>query len=76
MTTRNPKTPAEWQDAVNAAEAALLLESARLYGLVRGGPIVNVARCEEILARGRDEGVTPIQTGVDAHIAALVAGGG
>jgi hypothetical protein len=73
---RDPQTPAEWQDAVNGAEAALLLESARCYGLVQGGPIVHVARCEAILARGKKRGVVPVQTGVDEHIAALVAESG
>jgi hypothetical protein len=72
---KDPETPAEWQDAVNAAEAALLLDSARLYGLVTGGPHVNVARCEVILARGKQRGVVPVEAGVDAHIHAIIAEG-
>lgn len=56
---RNPKTPAEWQDAVDAAEFLLALESARIYGLVSGGPVGNLERCEDILAAGRARGVTP-----------------
>jgi hypothetical protein len=71
---RDPRTPAEWQAAVDAAEACLLLESARLYCLVVGGPGVDVRRCESILERGRAQGIVPIRAGVDAQIEALVAG--
>src|SRR5262245_17273512 len=53
------KTPAEWQAAVDAAGAFLVLESARLYGLVVGGPRVNVLRCEELLELGRARGFEP-----------------
>lgn len=70
---RDPQTPAEWQEAVNSAEACLLLESARLYGLVVGGPTVDVARCDAILTRGRRRRIVPTREGVDAHIAALVS---
>jgi hypothetical protein len=69
---RDPRTPAEWQDAANAAQAALLLDSARQYGLVTGSPAVHVNRCEDILSRARDRGITPHPVGVDAHIVAMV----
>ncbi|MEP7304183.1 MAG: hypothetical protein ABJA98_01570 [Acidobacteriota bacterium] len=76
MKTRNPRTPAEWQAAVNAAEALLLLQSARLYGLLLAcGPKVHVARCEQILAQGRARQVVPIRDGVDAYINELVSAG-
>lgn len=55
----DPTTPAEWQEAIDAAEFFLTLESARLYGLLEGGPSVNVTRCEEILRRGRELGYQP-----------------
>lgn len=67
-----PQTDAEWQDAVNAAEACLLLESARRYGLVTGGPGVDVDRCEHILAGGRARQIVPTDAGVDAQILALI----
>jgi hypothetical protein len=67
----DPQTPAEWQEAVNAAEACLLLESARVYGLVVGGPIVKVARCDQILAEGRRRQIHPESSGVEAYIATL-----
>jgi hypothetical protein len=73
---RDPQTPAEWQDAVNAAEACLLLDSARLYGFVTGGPGVNIARCEQILEGGRARQIRSTDEGVDREIAALIAVGG
>jgi hypothetical protein len=57
--TRDPQTPAEWREAVDAAEFHLLLDSARKYGLVTGGPVIDVARCEEILRRGAAQGYRP-----------------
>jgi len=59
---RNPRKPGtveEWQAAVDAAEALLALESARQYGLVTGGPEIDLERCEEIIREGARRGVTP-----------------
>jgi hypothetical protein len=55
----DPVTPEEWQEAVNAAEFALLVDSARQYGLITGGPTFDVARCEDLLARGEAQGIVP-----------------
>jgi hypothetical protein len=44
---------------------ALALDSARQYGLIKGGPEVNVARCVEILKRGRQLGITPAPDAVE-----------
>lgn len=55
---RDPQTPAEWQEAVDAAAFWLLVDSAKHYGLVTG-PTIDGARCEAILARGRAQGVRP-----------------
>lgn len=55
----DPETPAEWQDAANAASFFLLLESARAFGLVTGGPTVDVDRCDQILEAAAARGVTP-----------------
>ncbi len=65
---RDPKTPEQWQEAVDAAEAILLLDSARKYGLVTGGPIILVDRCDEILSRGRAMNVHPNRVAVDRWI--------
>jgi hypothetical protein len=55
----DPKNAGEWQEAVDAACFLLLIDSARQYGLITGGPTVNVSRCEDILERGRKQGVVP-----------------
>jgi len=60
---RQPLTRAEWQAAVDAAEFSLLLESARQYGLVAGGLSANVARCEDLLLRGKALGIVPTKRG-------------
>lgn len=64
----DPVHPEEWQEAVDAAKALLALEAARLYGLVTGGPVVNVRRCEEILDQGRTLGYVPSADAVERFI--------
>ena len=59
---RDPQTPEEWQEAVNAAEFLLLIDSARQYGLIEGGPKVNGRRADAILDRGRRLGYLPLST--------------
>jgi hypothetical protein len=59
VTGRDPVTREEWQEAVDQARFYLLLDSARQYGLVTGGPDVDVDRCVEILALGLKQGITP-----------------
>lgn len=54
-----PQTRAEWQSAVDAAEACLTLDSARQYGLVEGGPVIDVRRCRRVLREGRQRGIRP-----------------
>lgn len=54
-----PKSPQEWQTCVDAAHALLVLDSARLYGLVAGGPKINVNRAEYLLEKGRRRGFSP-----------------
>lgn len=67
---RNPRTHAEWQEAVDGAEIALKLHAANAYGLVSGGPTVNVDRCEDLLREGATRGVRPVVT--DEKIRAFV----
>lgn len=69
---RDPKTPAEWRQAVALAEACLLLDSARQYGLVTGGPGVDAERCEDILRRGAEQGIRPTHVEVDEAIRRLL----
>jgi hypothetical protein len=56
---RNPKTPAEWQEAVDAAAACRAIADCKMYGLIQGGPEINVERCDEILERGKARGLHP-----------------
>jgi hypothetical protein len=49
---RDPKTPEEWQTAVDSASALRLIADCRMYGLIDGGPSIDVARCDEIVERG------------------------
>lgn len=58
---RVPSTPEEWQTAVDAANALLIIDAAKAYGLVTGGPMVNIERCEDILAQGLSRGIRPRQ---------------
>ena len=55
----DPQTPVEWQQVVDACQGLLALDSARQYGLVTGGPVIDVDRCWELLARGRAKGFVP-----------------
>lgn len=50
-------TPAEWQEGVDAAHVMLQIHGAKSFGLVTGGPEVNVERCLELLHAGRELGV-------------------
>lgn len=56
MKLKNPKTPAEWQFCVDAAEFYLAMDSAKQYGLITGGPIIDIERCDELLSRGKTLG--------------------
>lgn len=56
---KEPVTPQEWQLCVDAAEFFLAVDSCRQYGLLTGGPGVNVERCVGILERGKALGYKP-----------------
>lgn len=55
----NPRTPKEWQDAVDAAYLLLQIDSARQYGLITGGPLIDTVRCRWTLLEGAKQGVAP-----------------
>ncbi|MDP9479617.1 MAG: hypothetical protein M3R38_28800 [Actinomycetota bacterium] len=60
-----PNTPEEWQRAVDAADALLKLDSARIYGLVKGGPEVDVDRCWDLMHKARElHGIEPSEDAV------------
>lgn len=54
-----PVTDEQWQDAVDAAYFIQQIEMARLFGLVTGGPEINLESCAEILEDGRKLGILP-----------------
>jgi hypothetical protein len=47
-----PETPDEWREALTLARGWIAIDSCRQYGLVQGGPTINVDRCVEILKEG------------------------
>jgi len=69
---RLPKTKAEWAEAAAAAEACLRIESARLYGFITGGPTIDVARCERVLAGAKRRGVILTAAEVDRAVDLLL----
>ena len=64
----DPQTAAEWQDAVDGAAGFRAIEDARMYGLIQGGPKVDIARCDEILERGAARGITPSRNPIELAI--------
>lgn len=69
--SQDPQTRDEWQEAVDAAHSLMLIASARTYGLVRGGPAVDEERCDEILRRGAERGITPSANAIENFIGGL-----
>ena len=69
----DPVTPEEWQNAVDAAHACLLIDSARHYGLIEGGPAVDADRCELMLSLGENQGFTPSADALERFLAAINA---
>ncbi len=67
---RNPSTVDEWKDAVNLAEGAKLFYCAKAYGLITGGPEVNVERCAQILQQGAKKGIFPRSDAGDVFLKA------
>lgn len=71
--SEDPKSDAEWQEAVDAAHALLVLDSARLYGLITGGPEIDVGRCLDILKRGSERGLVPAPDAVEGLASEMAA---
>lgn len=55
----DPQTAEEWQEAVDGAAALRAVADCKMYGLIEGGPNIDVRRCDEILERGETRGVRP-----------------
>lgn len=56
---RDPETQDEWQQAVDTASLLLALRSAELYGLITAVPLINSARCEQIIDDAKARGIFP-----------------
>jgi hypothetical protein len=70
---QDPKTTDEWQDAVDIAYACLHIHSARLYGLIHGGPRVNADRCAQVLELGKARKIFPRDGAIERFVAAWQA---
>lgn len=68
---QNPETPEEIQIAVDAASAWHRVDAARKYGLIKGGPAVDVERCEEMIAFGESRAIHPQVNAVERLIREL-----
>jgi hypothetical protein len=59
MTPRDPETPGEWQEAYDAALACRTIADCRMYGLLKGGPVIDLERCDRLIAAGEKRGLRP-----------------
>ena len=69
----NPQTLQEWQEAVDGAAGLRAIADCKMYGLIEGGPKIDVRRCDEILERGRKRGFAPSRPAVDLAIGLIGA---
>jgi hypothetical protein len=63
-----PQTAEEWQEAVDAAVGLRAVADCKMYGLIEGGPNIDVGRCDEILALGEARGVRPSKPAQDLAV--------
>jgi len=68
MKRQEPKTREEWTHAVNLANFYLKLHSCIQYGLLTGGPKIKVERCQAILQKGIEQGITPDENYIDPEL--------
>lgn len=54
-----PQSPDEWQLAADASHALLTIHAAQKYGLITGGPDVDIERCNLVLECASRRGITP-----------------
>lgn len=74
MTVDIQAVPAdELRPVAIAADVFLLIASARAYGLVDGGPEINVARCEEIIDAAHNRGIRWSDDDRDTALAVILA---
>lgn len=59
---QDPNTPQEWQEAINRAVLFRALHASKFYGMVEGGPTIDIDRCDEIFAQAIAQGYRPNAT--------------
>jgi hypothetical protein len=69
---KQPQTPAEWNEAAALAEVMLDIDTARRYGLITGGPEINVERCRAIIRDARAQGIVSTATTINRVTDAIV----
>ncbi len=68
-----PQTDAEWQAAVDEAEAWLMIHLTIKHGLVEYSGKINAVRCREILERGQKKHIHPSPEALDELLTRLKA---
>jgi len=67
-----PTTDTEWQDAVDCADGAIHFDAAREYGLIKGGPEIDLERAETLLRLGAEQGYHPRADAPEAFALSLL----
>lgn len=60
----DPETPDEWQEAVDAADRLMTINSAMHYGLLRAAvepDTIDADRCADLVHRGAQQGIYPTE---------------
>jgi hypothetical protein len=70
---KDPRSPSEWQEAADAASGLRAIADAKMYGLIAGGPAIDVARCDKILQEAARRGIRPSKPSHDLAIAMVKA---
>jgi hypothetical protein len=64
--SRDPLSAEEWQEAIDSAQFLLLLRSAKIFGLICGGPSIDSIdedRCWRLIRLGAAAGYKPASDG-------------
>ena len=68
---KKPKTPEQWQKAVNIASVMVVIAEAQLFGLLTGKLKVDLGGCEKLLTEGKKLGYLPRAETLDGYIRAF-----
>ena len=72
MGKNEPSTDAEWQLCVDACTGLRMIEDAKLYGLLEGGPEINMERIDYFLERAAEKGIQPSKPPAELAIEMLL----